>query len=42
VLSMFGHMSIEVTDNMATWERDFLLEKTLEYIELVTGKKETT
>lgn len=38
---MFGHISMEVTDNMATWEREFMLDKMMEYLELAAGKKET-
>jgi len=33
---------MEVTDNMATWEREFMLDKMMEYLELASGKKETT
>jgi len=38
---MFGHISMEITDNMVTWEREFMLDKMMEYLELASGKKET-
>jgi hypothetical protein len=37
---MFGHVSWGTTENMATWERDFLLDKILDYIELMNPPEE--
>jgi hypothetical protein len=35
---MFGHVSWDTTENMVTWEREFLLDKAIEWIELTSGK----
>ena len=38
---MYGHVSWETSENMVTWEREFVLEKTMEYIELMNKKPDS-
>jgi len=36
---MFGHISWETIENMTTWEREFLLEKAMDWVEITSGNK---
>lgn len=40
MLSMFGHVSWETSENMVTWEREFITGKIMDYVELMYGNKE--